>query len=44
MGAGPNRRLIRQEDLPTITAVARTNSLVISASDQTFTVLTAHMR
>ncbi len=37
--AGPNRQLIREEDRPTITADTRTNSLVVSASDKTFTVL-----
>jgi len=39
MYAGPNRALIRPEDLPTISVDTRTNSLVISASEKTLAIL-----
>jgi type II secretion system protein D len=37
--SGPNARLIRDEDRPTITVDTRTNALVISANDKTFAVI-----
>ena len=36
---GSNANLIRVEDRPTVTTDTRTNSLIISASDKTFTML-----
>lgn len=37
---GPNANLIRDEDRPTVAVDTRTNSLVVSANEQTFTMLT----
>ena len=37
---GSNASLIREEDRPTVTVDTRTNSLIVSASDKTFTMLT----
>ncbi|MBL7134372.1 MAG: hypothetical protein ISS78_09775, partial [Phycisphaerae bacterium] len=38
---GPNANLMRDEDKPTVGVDARTNSLVVSASDKTFLMLDA---
>ncbi|MDP6637501.1 MAG: secretin N-terminal domain-containing protein [Phycisphaerae bacterium] len=38
--SGSNANLIRTEDRPTVTTDTRTNSLIISASSKTFTMLT----
>lgn len=37
--AGPNARLIRDEDKPTLTVDTRTNALVVSASQKTFKLI-----
>jgi len=37
---GSSASLIREEDRPTVTVDTRTNSLIVSASDKTFTMLT----
>ncbi|MDP6542500.1 MAG: secretin N-terminal domain-containing protein [Phycisphaerae bacterium] len=42
--SGSNASLIRQEDRPTVTVDTRTNSLIVSASDKTFTMLTNLMQ
>jgi len=41
---GPNANLMRDEDKPTVGVDARTNSLVISASDKTFIMLDALLK
>ena len=38
---GPNAKLIRTEDLPTLQVDTRTNALIVSASEQTFTMISA---
>ncbi len=38
---GPNADRVRAEDKPTVQADTRTNSLIVSASDKTFAMLTA---
>ena len=37
--AGPNAKLIRDEDKPTISTDIRTNSLIVSTSDKTFAMI-----
>ncbi len=41
---GPNARLIRAEDRPTITVDTRTNSLIVASSDKTFAMIDSLMR
>lgn len=36
---GPNAQLVRDEDKPTVATDTRTNSLIISANEQTFTMI-----
>ena len=38
--AGPNAALVRIEDRPTVTVDTRTNTLIVSTSENTFTMLT----
>ena len=38
---GPNAALVRAEDKPTVQVDSRTNSLIVSASDKTFAMVTA---
>lgn len=37
--SGPNSKLLRSEDLPTISVDTRTNALIISANDKTFALI-----
>jgi type II secretion system protein D len=37
---GPNAKLVRDEDRPTVAVDTRTNSLIVSASEKTFSMLT----
>ena len=41
---GPNARLIRAEDRPTISVDTRTNSLIVASSDKTFAMIDSLMR
>ncbi len=44
MYTGPNAKFVRDEDKPTVSVDERTNTLVVSASEKTFTVIGALLK